>query len=63
MAEAHLKPKIGKMKLKNYFLGYGESEALYFSEEYRVPNNVFPIFWWRLALDGESSWKPMFSGR
>jgi len=33
-------------------LGFAASESLYSLNETSTPNNVFPIFWWPLAVDG-----------
>ena len=46
-------------KYKNYelddvSLGYKKSGALYYNEQYRIPNNVYPIFWWGKLSDGSN---------
>lgn len=38
-------------KLSNVSFGYKKSRALYYNEDYRIPNNVFPIFWWGTLKD------------
>ncbi len=63
MQNQALKAKIGNMKLEKYHLGYGGAEALYFSDGYRVPNSVYPLFWWRKLANSAHDWSPMFSGR
>lgn len=50
--EESLAPKYKDYTLKTMSLGYKESGALYFNEEYRIPNNVYPIFWWGKLVDG-----------
>ncbi len=50
--EEYLSPKCGNLSLDKYRLGYKESGALYWNRQYRVPNNVYPIFWWKKRRDG-----------
>lgn len=40
-----LKPKVGAIRLPQF--GYKRSESLYNYENDSIPNNVFPIFWWK----------------
>lgn len=49
-----------KMKLSDYTLGYGKSEALYSYNRFNMPNNNYPIFWWHRYADG-SKRKTMFN--
>ena len=36
-----------------YFpFGKDKSEALFYIDEFNIPNNVFPIFWWEKTLHG-----------
>lgn len=49
-----------KMKLKDFTLGYGESEALYSWNRFNIPNNNYPIFWWHRYL-GDGKRKTMFN--
>ena len=49
--ESYLHPKYNKLKLSNFHLGYKESGALYWNKQYRVPNNVYPVFWWGYKKD------------
>ena len=32
-------------------LGYGQTQALYYRQDINVPNNVFPIFWWKKSAN------------
>ena len=50
--EAYLAPRWKKYSLELYHLGYEESGALYWNRHYRVPNNVYPVFWWGERKDG-----------
>lgn len=63
MQQSVLKNRIGGMKLDKFYFGYADAEALYYSDDYRVPNSVFPLFWWRQLKDSSKAWKPMFEGR
>lgn len=55
--EKILKPNIGKRRLPKF--GFGRSESLYNYENDNVPNNVFPIFWWKKFKDNKFR-VPMF---
>lgn len=50
--EKKLADKIGKTKLADHSLGYRQSEALYYKMHGNIPNNVFPIFWWKQYKSG-----------
>ena len=50
--EALLSPKYNKEDMEKCTLGYGKAGSLYFNEDYRIPNNVYPIFWWGSLADG-----------
>lgn len=50
--ESLLASKHKDQVLSNCSLGYGKAGSLYFNEEYRIPNNVYPIFWWGKYVDG-----------
>lgn len=43
--ESELEKKVGKETLPS--LGYKKSQSLYAQENGNIPNNVFPIFWWK----------------
>ena len=43
--EGLLKPRIGRQFLPKF--GFERSESLYNYENDNIPNNVFPIFWWK----------------
>ena len=47
--EGILKHKVGNQYLPKF--GYKRSESLYNYENDNIPNNVFPIFWWRKYKD------------
>lgn len=44
--------------LKKYHFGFKKTESLYVLENGNVPNNVFPIFWWKW-LKGEIRRRPL----
>jgi hypothetical protein len=48
--EGLLSPMHNGRKLPS--MGFEKSESLYALEKTSTPNNVFPIFWWPVALDG-----------
>lgn len=50
--EMSLAERIGEHKLKDYSLGWGHAESLFYREGRNVPNNVFPIFWWKKYKNG-----------
>lgn len=52
--EALLSPTHNKEEMVKCTLGYGKAGSLYFNEDYRIPNNVYPIFWWGNLADGRS---------
>lgn len=45
--EDKLAPKINLTDLKDYRMGYKQSESLFTRLNKNVPNNVFPVFWWK----------------
>lgn len=55
--ERMLSPRIGRQHLPKF--GYNRSESLYNYENDNIPNNVFPIFWWKKYRDN-SFRVPMF---
>ncbi|SEB35685.1 hypothetical protein SAMN04489761_0083 [Tenacibaculum sp. MAR_2009_124] len=58
--ESILSEKIKKRELKDHSLGWGKSEALYTWTRFNIPNNVYPIFWWRKYKDNGNR-KTMFN--
>lgn len=55
--ERLLKPHVGNVYLPHF--GYKRSESLFDYEDDNIPNNVFPIFWWKNYTNGNFR-KPMF---
>lgn len=55
--ERILNPKIGRQYLPKF--GFERSESLYNYENDNIPNNVFPIFWWKKYKDNRFR-VPMF---
>ena len=49
--ELKLAEKINRTVLSSYNFGYGRSESLYTRLDRNVPNNVFPVFWWKRYKD------------
>ena len=47
LLESKLADTINQTELNDYLFGYGQSEALYSRLYKNVPNNVFPIMWWK----------------
>lgn len=47
LLEGKLADQIGELQLRDYSFGYRQSEALFTRKDHNVPNNVFPIFWWK----------------
>ncbi|GAK95510.1 hypothetical protein JCM19294_2292 [Nonlabens tegetincola] len=58
--ETILSDKIKKRYLKDHSLGWGKSEALFTWTRFNIPNNVYPIFWWRRYKDNTNR-KVMFN--
>lgn len=52
--EGLLSPKYKNYKLERYSLGYNQTCAVYYNDDYRIPNNVFPVFWWGKLKTGEN---------
>lgn len=44
--EQKLATRYKSRKMRDYTMGYGKSECLYFWINDNCPNNVFPVFWW-----------------
>ncbi len=51
--ESLLAKKYKSYEMEDFSLGYNYTGAVYCNEAYRIPNNVFPIFWWGKLLNGE----------
>lgn len=52
LLEMKLAPKIGDLNLESYSMGWGKAESLFYREGRNIPNNVYPIFWWKQYRDG-----------
>lgn len=50
--ESYLAQRWKDLSLDSYHLGYKKSGALYWNRALRVPNNVYPVFWWGAKADG-----------
>ena len=50
--ESKLAFQIDKTNLQDYSLGYKKTEAIFVRKNKNIPNNVFPIFWWKAYRDG-----------
>lgn len=51
--EMNLAERIGDLELATYSMGWGKAESLFYREGRNVPNNVYPIFWWKKYRDGK----------
>lgn len=51
--EALLSTKYLKETKSKVSMGYGKAGSLYYNEDYRIPNSVYPIFWWGKLADGK----------
>lgn len=57
--ESKLAERIKETKLSTHSFGYKESESLYYKENGNIPNNVFPLFWWK-EYSNKKTRKPLF---
>ena len=51
--ESCLSKKYKSYEMKQYSLGYNNTCSVYYNAAYRIPNNVFPIFWWGKLSNGD----------
>lgn len=58
--ESKLAVKIHKKKLADHSLGFRQAESLYYKYLGNIPNNVFPIFWWK-EYAGNRTRKTLFT--
>lgn len=58
----NLARRIGDLDLKDYSMGWGRAESLFYREGHNVPNNVYPLFWWKEYRDGTPR-NPLFFRR
>lgn len=49
--ESKLATAINETLLSEHHLGYGQAESLFCRKNKNVPNNVFPIMWWKQYAD------------
>lgn len=52
--ESKLQAKCLNLKLKDFTLGFGESESLYQVYGHNCSNNIFPVFWWPRVTGGKA---------
>ena len=52
--ESHLAERVNQTELAQYHFGYRQSEAIFTRKNRNVPNNVFPLFWWKCDNRGNS---------
>jgi hypothetical protein len=45
--ESKLADRIGSTKLSEHSFGFRHTESLYYKFNGNIPNNVFPLFWWK----------------
>ena len=50
--EKELAPQINGTLLSEHSFGYGKSEALFCRRNRNIPNNTFPVFWWKEYANG-----------
>ena len=50
--ESYLAKRWDNKSLEQYHLGFKQSGALFWNRQLRVPNNVYPVFWWGAKADG-----------
>lgn len=58
--EGKLADKIRKTRMAEHSLGFRQSESLYYKFNGNIPNNVFPIFWWK-AYQGNKKRLTLFT--
>lgn len=51
--EKELAPQINDTLLSEHSFGYGKSEALFCRRNRNIPNNTFPVFWWKEYANGD----------
>lgn len=52
LLEMKLAERIGTLELSSYSMGWGKAESLFYREGRNIPNNVYPLFWWKRYRDG-----------
>ena len=49
--ESKLATTINETQLCEHHFGYGQAESLFCRKHRNIPNNVFPLFWWKQYAD------------
>ena len=52
--ESRLAERINETSLSDYSFGFGQAESLFIRHNRNIPNNVFPVFWWKKYKEGKN---------
>lgn len=52
--ESKLATTINETQLAEHHFGYGQAESLFCRRHRNIPNNVFPLFWWKQYADNKA---------
>jgi hypothetical protein len=52
--ESKLATTINETQLGEHHFGYGQAESLFCRRHKNIPNNVFPLFWWKRYVDNRA---------
>lgn len=52
--ESKLATTINETQLSEHHLGYGQTESLFCRRHRNIPNNVFPLFWWKQYAENKA---------
>lgn len=58
--ESKLAITIDETQLADHHLGYGQAESLFCRRHKNIPNNAFPLFWWKQYADNTAR-SPLFT--